>query len=266
MGEVDKHIGSVVASVPPDVLANTVFVMTSDHGEYNGAHGLISNKAGTVYEEAFNLPLIVTDPSGRFVGQTDIPRAQLTSSIDVLPLLASLGYGSRAWMQGDLAQIYAERLDLVPLLTNPFAAGRDHLVLATDEVVPKFFYFNDAPRHVLGVRTPTAKLGGYADWYPGTATIDPSTIQLEYYDYEAAGNTLELDNLGETEASLALLDTLLNQYIPEQSQQPLPGAMQAASDLAKREFIAYVAVLDALTARQYGSGRMGDYLNTGNPY
>jgi arylsulfatase A-like enzyme len=266
MGQVDKHIGSVVASVPAEVLQNTVFVVTSDHGDYAGAHGLISNKAGSVYEEAFNVPLVVADPSGRFIGQTDVPRNQLTASVDLLPLFASLGYGGPAWMQGELAQIYAERLDLVPLLTNPGAAGRDHLVLATDEVVPEFFYFNGAPRHTLGVRTPTSKLGVYADWLPHTATIDPDSIEIEYYDYEAAGDTLELDNLGETEASMALLDRLLNEYVPQQMQQPLPGSMQEASDEAKRSYIAYVAVLDALTARQYGDGRLNDYINMGNPF
>ena len=51
---------------PEEQLGNTVFVFASDHGEYAGAHGLLSGKIGTAYEEAIHIPLIVTDPSGRF--------------------------------------------------------------------------------------------------------------------------------------------------------------------------------------------------------
>ena len=265
MGEVDRHIGSVVAAVPEELRSNTVFIMTSDHGEYAGAHGLVSNKACSVYEEAFNVPLIVSDPSGRFTAQTDVPRRQLTASVDLLPLLANLAYGGASWMTGDLGSIYAERLDLAPLLTNPGAAGRDHLVLASDEVVPEFFNFNNSQRHLLGVRTPTAKLGLYANWDAGTANIDPGSVVIEYYDYDAAGNTLEMDNLGVTPDSTALADLLINQYLPQQMQQPLPGAMQLVSDAARQEYIAYVAVLDALTAVQM-SGNLGGHTGMGNPF
>ncbi len=264
MGEVDRHIGSVVAAVPEDLRSNTVFIMTSDHGEYAGAHGLVSNKACSVYEEAFNVPLIVSDPTGRFTAQTDIPRRQLTASVDLLALMANLAYGGSSWMTGDLATIYAERLDLAPLLVNPGAAGRDHLVLASDEVVPEFFNFNDSQRHLLGVRTPTAKLGYYANWEHGTANIDPDSVVIEYYDYDAEGSTLEMDNLGVTPDSTALADLLINQYLPQQMQQPLPGAMQLASNLARQEYIAYVAVLDALTGAQM-SGNIGGHTGMGEP-
>ena len=37
---VDHAIGDVVAAIPRAVLANTVIVFTSDHGDYAGAHGL----------------------------------------------------------------------------------------------------------------------------------------------------------------------------------------------------------------------------------
>ena len=77
MNMVDGHIGSVLQSIPPDVAENTVFVMTWDHGDFSGAHGFPANKAGTAYEEAFNVPLIVADPTGRFTGDTDIVREQL---------------------------------------------------------------------------------------------------------------------------------------------------------------------------------------------
>ena len=42
------------------------------------------------------MPLIIVDPSGRFTGEIDTPRQGLTSSVDVLPLLTSLGHGAAA--------------------------------------------------------------------------------------------------------------------------------------------------------------------------
>lgn len=74
---VNQAIGDVIAAIPKSVLANTVIVFASDHGEYAGAHGLLSGKLGTAYEEAINIPLIVTDPSGRFTKQVHEPRTQL---------------------------------------------------------------------------------------------------------------------------------------------------------------------------------------------
>ena len=95
---VDQQIGNVVAAVPKSELGNTVFVFASDHGEYAGAHGLLSGKLGSAYEEAIRVPLIVTDPSGRFTKQIDKPRKQLASSVDLAPMLVTLGNrGSISW-------------------------------------------------------------------------------------------------------------------------------------------------------------------------
>ena len=57
-------------------------MFTSDDGEYAGSHGM-QGKAFTVYEEGIRLPLIVTDPSGRFTSHEQAPREQLVSSVDL---------------------------------------------------------------------------------------------------------------------------------------------------------------------------------------
>lgn len=114
---------------------------------------MLSGKLGTAYDEAWHVPLIVVDPSGRLTAHTDIPRDQLTSSADFMPPLVSLGNGgSRSWMRGDLARIYGERLDLVRLLSNPRALGRDHLVFATNEIVPATMNHLHTPTDLLGVQ------------------------------------------------------------------------------------------------------------------
>ncbi len=86
---------------PKSQLANTVIVFASDHGEYAGAHGLLSGKLGTAYEEAINVPLIVADPSRRFTKHVEKPRRQLASSVDLAPMLVTLGNrGSISWRRG----------------------------------------------------------------------------------------------------------------------------------------------------------------------
>jgi len=266
MNMVDQHIGTVVQSIPPDVAANTVFVMTSDHGDFAGAHGFPANKAGTAYEEAFNVPLIVADPTGRFTGDTDVIRDQMSLSVDLLPLFATLATGSQAWMRGDLAQIYSERLNLLPLLQSNAARGREHLVMATDEVVPSFYNFNNCPRYVLVLRTEEAKLGVYADWIPGTAIIDPRTIELEFYDYSTEQGRLELDNMPDDPRARHMLKKLLTRFVPQSMQAPLPGVYGVASDVARRQFLAYVTALDALAEAQLSGGQLGVNTSYGDPF
>src|SRR5439155_15356918 len=124
---------------------------------------------GTAYEEAIHVPLIVTDLTRRFARQVDKPRRQLASSVDLAPMLVTLGNrGSISWRRGPLRRIYGERLNLVELLSKPNAAGRDHILFSTDEIVPVAFNYLHAPTHVLAVRTQAAKLVTYTRWLPGT--------------------------------------------------------------------------------------------------
>ncbi len=71
MSIVDQRIGEVLGALPKDVAQNTIIVFGSDHGEYAGAHGFVAGKVGSCYEEPFHIPLIVVDPSSRFVGDID---------------------------------------------------------------------------------------------------------------------------------------------------------------------------------------------------
>ena len=47
--------------------------------------------------------------------------------------------------------------------------------------------FNHSPVHIIGLRTPVAKLGVYADWVADTTDIAPGTVNLEYHDYTTPG-------------------------------------------------------------------------------
>jgi uncharacterized sulfatase len=246
---VDVQIGNLLGALeglPQSVVENTVIVFASDHGEYNGAHGFVSSKIGTVYEEAWHVPLIVVDPSGRFTANEDILRSGLTSHVDLLPLLVTIGnLGSRDWMTGDLATIYGGRHDMIPMLKSVNAPGRPYVLYATDEIVPITFDFNLAPLNVLGLRTEDSKLGVYTSWVPLTSIIVPASIELEFYDYSTLGGMLELNNTAASDPRAKAMEaSLLNNLIPNELQQTLPGALglqQAASKavhLAYRDFIA----------------------------
>jgi uncharacterized sulfatase len=192
---VDQRIGEVVAALPRDVAGDTIIVFTSDHGEYAGAHGFLSGKVGSFYDEAFHVPLVVVDPRGKLTGDIETVRHGLTSSVDMLTLLVSLGYGgSRAWLTGQLAAIYGRRHDMLPMLRSAKAPGRPYVLLASDELVAGYFNFLEAPLHLVGLRTKDFKLGLYTDWRSGTTIIDRSTIQTEFYDYATKRGRAELDS------------------------------------------------------------------------
>ena len=246
---VDGQIGKVLDtlhSLPQSVFENTVIVFTSDHGEYSGAHGMMQGKMGSVYEEAWHVPLVVVDPSGRYTGDIDTIRTGLTSHIDFTPMIASIGkLGTTNWMSGDLATIYGGRHDMISMLKSAAAPGRDYVLYATDEIVPNYFNFNNAPTHVLGLRTKDTKLGVYAKWIPLTSRIIQPSIELEFYDLSTTRGQLELDNTASSDSRVPdMVQQLLEDLVPNELQQPLPGILRLEQlgsrsvHLLFREFIA----------------------------
>lgn len=248
----DGRIGEVINALPAAVAANTIIVLTSDHGEYAGAHGFVSGKAGSAYEEVYNVPLIVVDPTGRFAGDIDTIRTGLTSSVDILPMLVSLGFnGSNSWMSPIFKQIYGQRHDLLPMLKSKDAAGRPYVVFSTDETVPLLYNFNSSPGHIIGVRTPTAKLGMYASWVQNTTNIAfDKKIEFEYYDYSTAEGRAETANTYDPNdpAIQALYDQLVSSILPNELRAPLPSIFAPAQALAKARYITYIDLINAATA------------------
>src|SRR5262249_16655032 len=250
----DGNIGLVVDALPRQVAENTIIVFTSDHGDYASAHGFVSGKVGSCYEEVYNVPLIVVDPTGRFTGDIVPIRTGLSSSVDILPMLVSFGYnGSQSWMTGNLAAIYGRRLNLLLMLQSASAPGRPYVVFADDDPAPRVYNFNGSTAHIIRLRTPDAKLGVYVDWLPGTTDIDPNTINLdnlEYYDYRTPGGRLETENRKNDAAAQVLLTALLTNVLPNELRAPLPDAFVPAQTQAKNEYLAYVALINAITTRE----------------
>jgi arylsulfatase A-like enzyme len=230
--EVDRHIGHVMRALEsrPEVAANTVIVFTSDHGEYGASHGL-RGKGASAYEEGIRVPLIVKDQRGVLTSEPEALRTQLTSSVDVAPLLLTIATGSEDWRHDSHYAHLASRLELASILADSSAPGREYVLHATDETVTEFAiepYAADAPLHIVALRTPQAKYATYSNW--GETGITPLSArqETELYDYSTQSGRLELHN---SAGRSPLEEELRAQYeraFSEELRGPLPPRLVKA--------------------------------------
>ena len=211
-----------------------------------------SGKMGSVYKEAYNIPLVVVDPSKRFVGDTHVMRDQFVSSVDLLRMFVSLGNnGSQDWLKGDIHKLYGKRLDLMPLLKSVEAKGREYLLLVIDELIPGFMNFDNSPMHVIGLLNEHGKLGTYSHWKPKTDEIISSSeggFEVEYYDYSLPDGELELNNTPNLERVPPLTEELLNEIVPNELRAEMPeGALRDAGIKAKQEYLEYLYLVGSYT-------------------
>ncbi len=230
--EVDRHIGSVLATLHsrPEVAANTIVVFTSDHGEYGASHGLRGKGAGA-YEEALRVPLLVKDLRGKLTAFPQTVRQQLTSSVDVAPLLLTLATGSDDWRTEQHYSHIAGRADLSAMLSDPQAPGREYVLHATDETVTEFAiesYAANAPLHVVAMRTPEAKFALYSHW--PEEGIEPLSEgqEAELYDYSTASGRLELHNSAEHTPLEASIRERWQKAFVHELREPLPSNLEPA--------------------------------------
>ena len=239
-GDVDENVGRVLATLQrnPKVAANTVVVFTSDHGEYGSSHGL-RGKGASAYEEAIRVPLLVRDPRGDLTRATEHARTQLTSSVDVAPMLLTIASGSGAWRREARYAHLARRLDLVKLMRDPLAEGRPHVLHATDEILTEFAtetYAANAPLHIAALRTADAKYATYSNWRPGTIEVLERRQESELYDYRSAAGRLELDNRAGHSALDDTMRARLERAIAEELREPLPARLHAAQGRGFRDY------------------------------
>jgi len=236
---VDSHVATVLAALAqqPQLLSNTVVVFTSDHGEYGGSHGLRGKGAG-VYDEGIRVPLIVTDFSDR-LGVVPGFREQLTSSVDLAPLLLTLATGSGDWRTDSRYAQIAGRADLLAIARDPAAPGRDYALHATDEVVTEFAllpYAADAPLYVTAVITPARKYATYSHWHPGTLEPNVETQEVEFYDHLTPDGRLEISNQTGTLPGEDTLRATLHEAVHSELREPLPAALHDAHHAGLDEY------------------------------
>jgi arylsulfatase A-like enzyme len=245
--EVDRQVGAVMATLArrPKLAANTIVLFTSDHGEYGSSHGLRGKGAG-MYEEAIRVPLIVSDRTGRLGAVPNTVRQQLTSSVDLAPLLLTLAAGSDSWRQDARFAHLAGRADLARMVRDPAAPGRRYALHATDEVMTEFAllpYDAQAPLHVKGIITPSAKYATYSNWQANT--LDPLARgeEAELYDYTNRAGYQEIDNRAGRSPLEDQLRATLEEATLEELHAPLPPSLSQAQlrGLADYEVLAVQA-------------------------
>jgi arylsulfatase A-like enzyme len=253
----DTQVGRVLDALEaqPEVAENTIILFTSDHGDYVGSHGLRGKGAG-LYEEGIRVPLWVKDMTGHYAARPDVIRTQLSSSVDITPLLLTIAAGGDSWRSQPDAAHLANRFDLSTVLRDPAAPGQPFVLHATDEdgfeYGPRLFPFlQDAPFHIVGLITGDAKLGVYSDWADGSTDLIVDTQEIEFYDYTTASGRLELENSavsGNTRFE-ELYGLLMTDALPNTLRAPLPDPLEEArlaTTTATLERIAY----DRSTARE----------------
>ena len=249
--QVDRQIGRVLDSLQRNraIAENTVVLFTSDHGEYGSSHGL-RGKGASAYEEALRVPLIVNDPRGQLTSDGVAERRQLTSSVDVAPLLLTIASGSNGWREQPRYAHLARRLDLAALLRDPRAQGRDYVMHATDEIVTEFAierYAYSAPRHVIAARTEHAKIATYSHWDEQSTAILTEAQEHEMYDYTTHAGRLEIDNVAGSGALYTQMHGLLSSAIADELRRPLPAFLHGAQQRGLKNYF-QVAKRDALAA------------------
>ena len=250
--EVDRHVGSVLATLRRrrDIAANTIVVFTSDHGEYGASHGLRGKGAG-MYEEGIHVPLIVSDPTGRLGGVPNSVRHQLTSSVDVAPMLMTMATGSSAWRSDSRYTHISTRPDIAGIVGDPGAPGRTHALHATDEVLTEFAllpYAAQAPLHVKGLIARNAKYATYSHWKPDTIEPLARGQQAELYDYTTRAGYRELDNLAGRSAKEERLHAALERATREELEAPLPFTLVRARQNGLQEYYRLAAVERTVSA------------------
>lgn len=86
LAEVDRKIKFLLEELEAlGMIDSTVVVLTSDHGEMQGAHGL-RGKGGNAYEESIHVPLVIRTPDSWRGARC----SAVTSHVDLLPTLAGL--------------------------------------------------------------------------------------------------------------------------------------------------------------------------------
>jgi hypothetical protein len=198
------------------------------------------------------VPLLIQDPHGHLTPKPGDRRTQFTSSVDLAPLLLTIGYGGNGW-PGDARYSYlAGRADVAAIAANATAPGRPWIAHVTDDmsveeavtllkspILRAMFGIREmpsniptsAPSHIVAVRTREAKLAMYSYWTPDAMDIDTSRpIERELFDYSTPLGRQEIDNQAGRNAKQAALQALIDHAVLPEVREPLPASLNGAQE------------------------------------
>ncbi|MFJ4292655.1 sulfatase-like hydrolase/transferase [Cupriavidus sp. NPDC089707] len=260
MRDVDRNIAAVLAELDAAGLTEkTIIILTSDHGDMDGAHQLHA-KGAVSYREQNNVPLVIAHPAYRGGGQC---RA-VTSHLDIAPTLVSMT-GVSADKRAGLVKGLPGK-DLSGLLAAPeraeFSAIRDGALFCYNMLAyldgdflfkaTAFVQKGGKPDQIksAGIRPDLMKRGAVRAVYDGRYSFAryfspkqhnrPTTLEelvrfndLELYDLQV--DRFEMVNLAASGAQhreliLAMnekLNRLIDTEVGEDRGQMLPGGIDA---------------------------------------
>jgi arylsulfatase len=253
--DVDRNIGMLLSELHAAGLTErTIVVLTSDHGDMDGAHQLHA-KGAVAYREQNHVPLIVAHPA--YSGGKRC-RA-VTSHVDIAPTLAGLtGATNPKGLPGK---------DFSKLLANPEQAGLDAVRDGALFNYNMFAYLDGDYLHkavehlrkggkpkelqAAGIAPDLRKRGAVRSVYDGRYTFAryfspkqhnrPATLEelyrfndVELYDVQADPH--EMNNLaGQRELVAAMndkLNRLIDAEVGEDRGQMLPGGIDAGWEVS----------------------------------
>jgi arylsulfatase len=194
----DESLGTVLGALEESgAYDDTIIVFTSDHGDMCGSHGLRS-KGPFVYEEIMHVPCYVRVPG---VTQPGSQSDALATHVDLASTICALG-GVDPSNQPSLKGV-----DLGPVLENPSASVRDHVLFAHDTAhTDEINHTRYAIRGFFDGQTKYARYYGVGGGKPGTGLwgkdpghklfdVDASFADQEHEWYDLHDDPYELVNL-----------------------------------------------------------------------
>ena len=86
MSEIDSQIGRLIDYLKQvEAYDNTLIVFTSDHGDMQGDHWMLSKSC--YFDQAFHVPLIVRDPRTVADQSRSTQVEAFTESVDIMPII-----------------------------------------------------------------------------------------------------------------------------------------------------------------------------------
>ncbi|HSY48792.1 MAG TPA: sulfatase-like hydrolase/transferase [Thermoanaerobaculia bacterium] len=170
----DALFGQVMDALDTAGLTDdTIIFRFADHGEMGLSHGL-QEKMYTAYEEAINVPLIISNPK---LFPSPMVTNELASGIDIAPTVAALcNSTTTSTLRG---------VSLVPLFTSPSSPVRKHAIYTFDDQ----FGISSGATHIRCIRTKEWKYAVYLSDNPTGTNV------FEYELYDLAHDPGELTNL-----------------------------------------------------------------------
>ncbi|HEV3280422.1 MAG TPA: sulfatase-like hydrolase/transferase [Acidimicrobiales bacterium] len=224
----DRSLGTVLSALEgAGAWDDTVIIFTSDHGDMCGSHGLRS-KGPFVYDEIMRVPLYVRAPGVTAAGTAT---SALGSHVDLAATICSL-----AGVDTGVTASTVQGTDLTPVLTDPSAAVRDHILFAQDSAqTTGLNQVRYALRGFYDGRTKYARYYGVGGGKPSTGLWGkPPGEKLfgtdcafddndhEWYDHD--GDPAELENLANDRSRRQALREVYERLIAYEAESFVPLA------------------------------------------